>query len=844
MKKIKKASIVSIIVILLIAFLSSFSPFPVPVEEASASPGWYDDPGEDPWLYRKRITIDSTKVDSDLTDFPVLISTIDTDLRDKAQTDGDDILFTKADEVTKINHEIEKYDSSTGELVAWVQTDLSESADTVLYMYYGNSGAANQENATSVWDDGYSGVWHCNDGTNTDLTDSTANSNTLLEMGTPADRTGKIGHAVDLDGTNDYYVISAALAADFEVDDGEWMILMWANLDGGTTGNRSSVIKGTGGAGMHMYHMRSYREKLGSYYFEVTIDDDVHGDKMIQELTAVNDGAWHLLSISRKNDYPASNDQLRCSVDITNWWTTDIGANYGDIDQTDETNGKFVIGSHQAAPAEAWKGGLDEIWFIKGDGRSEEWLTTVYNNQDDPSAFLGFGSEELPPSGCGDHNVQGWAWSENIGWISFSCENTNNIGDGTDYGVDIDEVNGNFSGYAWSRGTDDDPGGIGWIDFAPAGPYPDTFSDDYSACLDLPGVDIEACDGVGDGTVSGWARACAVFLDPDTCSGSLDPNRGEWDGWIHLRNDAIPNSYGVYASTVDGYSEFYNWAWGGDDASSTAVIGWISFNCDNPESGDCLTSDYQVTTTITFVAGNTAPDAAFNCNSSLCYNDNCIGYANTPSHDQCNCVMENNSTDTDPGDILTSTWYADSEIKDSCTGEPSSCNFTPQYPDISVPDYESKKAYNIILEVTDGEATDTSPILSYEHRRGAYAGFRCSLDGSNWDTVCEDFTVEPGTAMYFKDNLWQDPAYGIYPNDSSYPSCCENTINSRIWKLDDVVFKEDSSEASTTLKNFPATIELTIRDNNPHGYDGGRTASVSHAIGGKPSVPIWREVLP
>ena len=54
-------------------------------------------------------------------------------------------------------------------------------------------------------------------------------------------------------------------------------------------------------------------------------------------------------------------------------------------------------------------------------------------------------------------NVSGWAWSENIGWISFN----NTTGGGTtNYGVNINPSTGVFSGYAWSEN-------IGWIDFGP-----------------------------------------------------------------------------------------------------------------------------------------------------------------------------------------------------------------------------------------------------------------------------------------------------------------------------------------------------------------------------------------
>jgi len=105
------------------------------------------------WLYRKHLRIDSSRVAGNLTNFPVLINSTDLDWRDSsnsghvAQSDGGDILFTAGDGVTKLDHEIEKYDPATGELVAWVEvSSLSGSADTGLYIYYGNSSLAEGNN--------------------------------------------------------------------------------------------------------------------------------------------------------------------------------------------------------------------------------------------------------------------------------------------------------------------------------------------------------------------------------------------------------------------------------------------------------------------------------------------------------------------------------------------------------------------------------------------------------------------------------------------------------------------------------------------------------------------------
>ncbi|MDD3491774.1 MAG: FISUMP domain-containing protein [Candidatus Pacebacteria bacterium] len=61
-----------------------------------------------------------------------------------------------------------------------------------------------------------------------------------------------------------------------------------------------------------------------------------------------------------------------------------------------------------------------------------------------------------------DGKLKGWGWSENYGWVSFSCvtggANSGNICNATNYGVAVDPETGEFDGYAWSEY-------IGWISF-------------------------------------------------------------------------------------------------------------------------------------------------------------------------------------------------------------------------------------------------------------------------------------------------------------------------------------------------------------------------------------------
>lgn len=170
-------------------------------------------------------------------------------------------------------------------------------------------------------------------------------------------------------------------------------------------------------------------------------------------------------------------------------------------------------------------------------------------------------------------DAYGYAWSENIGWISFNSKNcdTNNDGKseggagcpiaGTNvsaYGVNLDLVSGSptydqLSGYAWSEN-------IGWISFNPA---------DWGATCP-PGANCQPRLVGSD--FSGWARALA--------------NGGGWDGWISLNcansGACAANNYKVSLSGTD----FTGWAWGSD------VIGWLSFNGAN--IGGPISYNYKV----------------------------------------------------------------------------------------------------------------------------------------------------------------------------------------------------------------------------------------------------------
>lgn len=174
----------------------------------SGKANWYNNV----WQKRKLITIDHTKVTANQTNFPILIKeSSDADLVARAQSSGNDIMFTDSNGTTKLAFQTESYDSATGALVAWVKVPfLSATTDTTLYMYYGNASAGVQQDPTNVWDSNYEGVWHLNSsGATLNTNDSTSKARNGTNTGATS-TTSEVGGAARFLGNGTTYIDAGA----------------------------------------------------------------------------------------------------------------------------------------------------------------------------------------------------------------------------------------------------------------------------------------------------------------------------------------------------------------------------------------------------------------------------------------------------------------------------------------------------------------------------------------------------------------------------------------------------------------------------------------------------------
>ncbi len=170
------------------------------------------------------------------------------------------------------------------------------------------------------------------------------------------------------------------------------------------------------------------------------------------------------------------------------------------------------------------------------------------------------------------NNVVGWAWSDNVGWIGFSCHTSEaeKAGDAggsvptcsSIWGTHIVESSESAAvgfpektviGRAWSDN-------VGWISFQ------------RSETNDPPSTGNLAFDSLFSGKsftalvnssnrIVGWARVLSACTDA-SCTALISP---DWDGWIYFPDDAS----GV---TIDSAGNWSGFAWGGK------VLGWMSFD--------------------------------------------------------------------------------------------------------------------------------------------------------------------------------------------------------------------------------------------------------------------------
>ena len=367
------------------------------VDTGSAGSGgaasWYAVNG--PWSNRKKITVKAGMVSgsSVVSGFPVLFTRTDADMKRTSNggkvvsATGVDIVFTKADGVTRVNHELESYDAATGNVVAWVNSDVSPSVDTTLYVYFGSSNAVANQSAAQVWDANYGGVYHLKEsslGGGAQLNDSTANGRhmtiTATAAGSSSAVTGAIGQGVRLTGTNQYNSYWAETAGLAGIGAGNTTVEGWIYLNSLWAIDGSSVGLFGVKPGTYVYQSNYVQLNYTTGATSGILKGNMGGQSEVvaPSSTAVTAGGWHQVALT----HVASGDAVKLYLDGQLVGSGNL-ASGGVQDGTLKLN--CVYGCADAS--------FDEV-RVSSVNRSADWILTGYRNVGSQGTYVLVGGLE------------------------------------------------------------------------------------------------------------------------------------------------------------------------------------------------------------------------------------------------------------------------------------------------------------------------------------------------------------------------------------------------------------------------------------------------------------------
>jgi len=313
--------------------------------------------------YYRIITIDSDYIDSELTNFPILLS-IDDAIGDKCQSAGQDIIFILPNNLTILNHEIEKWVDNEDRIV-WVNIPIIYfDVDTVFLMYYGNADVSDSQNPSGVWDLNYLGVYHLKESAGTACFDSTSNDNNgIYEDNLPSISTGKIGYGQDFDGNLDCISFPVGVFTPIRAT-----VEFWFKAD--TTTDKTYFhmrYDADNHIGLFITNSdvyRGYGKWGGTVYFDIQGGTQTTNWEMWELAFQTNDAILNINSTTIGTDV---------SVSPISFGYTFIRIG---VNTTSTPDGIY-----------------DEV-RISNIRRSNAWLNASFDSQNQTTGFLNFGSEQ------------------------------------------------------------------------------------------------------------------------------------------------------------------------------------------------------------------------------------------------------------------------------------------------------------------------------------------------------------------------------------------------------------------------------------------------------------------
>lgn len=337
------------------------------------------------WFYRQPVVISQSVANSDLNDVPVLVK-----LTDPANplfghtwsAQGHDIVFTAADGITRLDHEVELFRKAPGseELCAWVKTPVASAEDTLIYMYYG-ARSSGDPSSVGAWDDRFVAVHHLQQdpsGPAPQMRDSTWRGNhgsTVGAMTAMQQVPGKVGGALDFDGVNDY----VSLGNDPSLYPSEITLEAWVKSD--VFGSWDGIVTNKKGPADGINLLIGNTQQIASLVGDGTSYTYVRTNWSPPPKT----GEWYYIVATHDGTL------ARLYVDGELEATSTRALAY------DPSKPLTLIGEFYSTASDLRFDGLIDEVRISNVARSADWILTNYRLMNDPGAYLTFGPELMVP---------------------------------------------------------------------------------------------------------------------------------------------------------------------------------------------------------------------------------------------------------------------------------------------------------------------------------------------------------------------------------------------------------------------------------------------------------------
>lgn len=367
---------------------------------------------EHAWLsgykFRRKFTIDNTKIDGDLTDFPVTLQ-----LNATAGTGTDDltkiftdtaldanrkkIAVTTADGETECYVEIERWSTADVEAVLHVKVPtILSGADTHIYLYWCGSadndtyvGDTGDAVAQNVWDSDFKAVWHMSEdptGGAGCILDSTSNGNDGTPSGTMTagdSVDGQTGKALDFDGSDDLINCGSDASLD---DMGTFTLEALAYPDTFGGGSAARIL-----SKMNSSHSDGWDFYIHDNNDNLNFVQRMSGDSGIwtSPSSSVSTGSWQHLAATY-DDSSVSNDAI-LYIDGASVSVTETQAPTGSV-AADTANDLIIADLHPSdTDLRNFDGPICEV-RVSGSIRSAAWIKATYHSLFD--TLGSWGSEE------------------------------------------------------------------------------------------------------------------------------------------------------------------------------------------------------------------------------------------------------------------------------------------------------------------------------------------------------------------------------------------------------------------------------------------------------------------